>query len=267
MTVFETQLNADMAEAYRRAGFWRDDTFHDILTRRAAEHPDREVLYDRRARITYKELANRVDAVAAVLQAHGIGRHDVVTIQLPNWIEFACAFFCHRTSRRHRHPGKHRFPRARTQLHPEIFAKRRLYLSAEFPRLRSYGDDRKSASRFAVVARGSVHRSGGSRRYRVALRCSAGQHFGCRTGAGGDGGQRGLSDGLHVRHDRQPQGGIPQPQHDIVGMPDPERRSRYSCRRCLPPLPAARSQLGISGVAADRHRRSPGGTVGQIFRR
>ena len=48
---------------------------------------------DGRRRVSYRELRDRVDAVAAELQAHGIGRHDVVTIQLPNWIEFACAFF------------------------------------------------------------------------------------------------------------------------------------------------------------------------------
>src|SRR5262249_57161157 len=33
------------------------------------------------------------DVCSSDLKAHGIGRGDVVTIQLPNWIEFAFVFF------------------------------------------------------------------------------------------------------------------------------------------------------------------------------
>jgi non-ribosomal peptide synthetase component E (peptide arylation enzyme) len=68
-------------------------TFHDILARRAAAHPGREVLVDHRHRVTYDELAARVDRTAAGLQALGLGPGDVITIQLPNWIEFAYVFF------------------------------------------------------------------------------------------------------------------------------------------------------------------------------
>ena len=93
MTTFSGRLTADMVEAYSKSGYWHADTFHDVLARHTDQHPDHEVLYDGRFRVTYRELADRVDAVAAMLQAHGIGRHDIVTIQLPNWIEFACAFF------------------------------------------------------------------------------------------------------------------------------------------------------------------------------
>src|SRR3989454_12379540 len=68
-------------------------TFHDILARRAAAHPDREALVDHRHRATYGELAARVDRTAAALQSLGLGPGDVVTIQLPNWVEFAYVFF------------------------------------------------------------------------------------------------------------------------------------------------------------------------------
>ncbi len=93
MAALETRLTREMVRTYRDAGFWRGETFHDILVRRAGQHPEREALYDGRRRVTYRQLADRVDAVAAVLQAHGIGRRDVVTIQLPNRIDFACVFF------------------------------------------------------------------------------------------------------------------------------------------------------------------------------
>src|SRR6266571_2397160 len=90
---FNTRLTDEMVRRYRRSGHWGDETFSAILTRRAAAHPEREALVDRRRRVTYAELAARVDRVAAKLGALGIGLGDVVTIQLPNWVEFAYVFF------------------------------------------------------------------------------------------------------------------------------------------------------------------------------
>jgi non-ribosomal peptide synthetase component E (peptide arylation enzyme) len=51
------------------------------------------VLVDRLHRVTYQELKARVDRVAAKLGALGVGPGDVVTIQLPNRVEFAYVFF------------------------------------------------------------------------------------------------------------------------------------------------------------------------------
>src|SRR5213593_3876751 len=68
-------------------------TFHDIVARRAAAHPEREAIVDHRHRVTYSELLSRVERTAAALQSLGIGPGDVVTIQLPNWVEFAYVFF------------------------------------------------------------------------------------------------------------------------------------------------------------------------------
>ena len=90
---FGTRLTSDMVRRYRRAGSWGDETFYAILERRAAAHPNREALVDRRHRVTYAELKMRVDRVAAKLGALGVGAGDVVTIQLPNQVEFAYVFF------------------------------------------------------------------------------------------------------------------------------------------------------------------------------
>ena len=90
---FSTRLTGEMARRYRRAGSWGNETFYAILERRAAAHPDREALVDRRHRVTYAELKARVDRVAAKLGALGVGVGDVVTIQLPNQVEFAYVFF------------------------------------------------------------------------------------------------------------------------------------------------------------------------------
>jgi non-ribosomal peptide synthetase component E (peptide arylation enzyme) len=90
---FSTRRTDEMARRYRASGHWGDETFYAILARRAAEHPEREALVDRHRRVTYAELLARVDRVAATLGALGVRPGDVVTIQLPNRVEFAYVFF------------------------------------------------------------------------------------------------------------------------------------------------------------------------------
>jgi non-ribosomal peptide synthetase component E (peptide arylation enzyme) len=93
MAVFQTRLNRELIARYTRAGHWGTETFYQILSARAAAQPDREALSDGRHRVTYGQLKARVDRVAAKFAALGIGPGDVVTIQLPNWTEFAYVFF------------------------------------------------------------------------------------------------------------------------------------------------------------------------------
>jgi non-ribosomal peptide synthetase component E (peptide arylation enzyme) len=88
-----TRLTPALVERYTRSGHWGRQTFYDILARRAHEHPDREAIVDHRQRVTYREVVEHVDRTAAGLRQLGIGAGDVVTIQLPNWVEFAYVFF------------------------------------------------------------------------------------------------------------------------------------------------------------------------------
>jgi non-ribosomal peptide synthetase component E (peptide arylation enzyme) len=93
MPVFDTRLTPELIERYSRSGHWRTGTFYQLLAQRAEAHPDREAIIDARQRISYGQLRAGVDRVAAAFQHLGIGPGDVVSIQLPNWIEFACVFF------------------------------------------------------------------------------------------------------------------------------------------------------------------------------
>ena len=90
---FETRLTPDMAARWRSAGLWGEETFATVLARRVREAPAREALTDGTHRLSYRELADGIERMAARLRALGIGRGDVVTIQLPNWVEFAFVFF------------------------------------------------------------------------------------------------------------------------------------------------------------------------------
>jgi non-ribosomal peptide synthetase component E (peptide arylation enzyme) len=93
MPSFETRLTPALVERYTRSGHWGTETFYAILARRAAAHPDRVAIVDHRGPVSYGELLRRVDHVAAGLHDLGIGPGDVVTIQLPNCVEFAYVFF------------------------------------------------------------------------------------------------------------------------------------------------------------------------------
>jgi non-ribosomal peptide synthetase component E (peptide arylation enzyme) len=90
---FATRLTDDLIARYQQSGHWGSETFYAILSARAAAHPARIAIVDRGRRVTYAELKARVDRVAAGFAALGIGSGDVVTIQLPNWVEFAYVFF------------------------------------------------------------------------------------------------------------------------------------------------------------------------------
>jgi non-ribosomal peptide synthetase component E (peptide arylation enzyme) len=90
---FETRLTGALDAHYRTSGHWGSETFYSILAARAAAHPDRVAIVDRGRRVTYAELKTRADRVSAGFAALGIGARDVVTIQLPNWAEFAYVFF------------------------------------------------------------------------------------------------------------------------------------------------------------------------------
>lgn len=77
----------EMADLYRRAGYWRGETFGELLRERAARHPDRIALVGDDRRLSYGELDRRADRLAAGLVRLGIRPRDRVVVQLPNAVE------------------------------------------------------------------------------------------------------------------------------------------------------------------------------------
>lgn len=80
------------ASRYLAEGFWADDTLAGWLASCATASPRRAALRQAQAEIDYQELAARVERFAAGLHTLGLGCGDVVSVQLPNSVEFLIAY-------------------------------------------------------------------------------------------------------------------------------------------------------------------------------
>lgn len=79
---------ADLAERYRREGYWRGDTLAGAIDELAAGHPERPALTDATGTCTYAMLAERVAGLARGFAMLGLSAGDVAVVQLPNRISF-----------------------------------------------------------------------------------------------------------------------------------------------------------------------------------
>lgn len=83
-------------------GWWGDVTLDDLFLKHVKAHPDTEALVDpvnapdivggTAERLTWRQTADAVDRLAAVLTAHGISKDDVVVVQLPNIAELTISY-------------------------------------------------------------------------------------------------------------------------------------------------------------------------------
>ncbi len=85
---FETRLNDELIAKYTDGGFWVNRVITDYLDEWAERTPDKVAFIDSRRQITYAELRAEVDRCALGLLELGIEPGDVVSFQLPNWIEW-----------------------------------------------------------------------------------------------------------------------------------------------------------------------------------
>lgn len=95
---FDPVLLPPRRDKYVAAGLWQDRTINDELDACVAEVPDKLALTafqvetgDTR-RFTYRELARMADRIAVGLSRLGVGRNDVVAMQLPNWWQFSLTY-------------------------------------------------------------------------------------------------------------------------------------------------------------------------------
>ena len=80
------------AARYYADGLWRKETLYALACRHAAERPDDFALRDARRRLTWRELCQAADAVAADLHRAGLKRGERVSVWLPNRVEQVVVF-------------------------------------------------------------------------------------------------------------------------------------------------------------------------------
>ena len=85
---FDTLLTDELVEQYTAAGYWRGEVITDHLDRWAAETPDKVAFVDVRGQVTFAELKQLSDRCALGLLELGVRPGDVVSFQIPNWIEW-----------------------------------------------------------------------------------------------------------------------------------------------------------------------------------
>jgi acyl-CoA synthetase (AMP-forming)/AMP-acid ligase II len=87
MNAMLTLLNRELIAKYYAAGFWRDDTIYTLVRRHAERAPDSFAVRDRIRRVSYRELCQSADALAADLASRGLRAGERVAVWLPSRIE------------------------------------------------------------------------------------------------------------------------------------------------------------------------------------
>lgn len=83
----------DMAARYRAKGYWRGETFSQLLRSRAEAQGDAVAVVGLDKRWTYGELLEKAETAAAGFLALGLKPGDRVVVQLPNLPEFLSVIF------------------------------------------------------------------------------------------------------------------------------------------------------------------------------
>lgn len=88
-----TPWPAEVAERYRALGHWRGENLADLPREWSRRFGQRTALVHSSQRMTYAELDQRADRMAAGFRRHSIAAGDRVVVQLPNIPEFVIVCF------------------------------------------------------------------------------------------------------------------------------------------------------------------------------
>ena len=93
----------NLIDEYTAQGWWGDSTLDDLFRQAVADQPDRVALVDpanrdalaggEPRRLTFAQLDESVDALAAAFYASGVRADDIVVVQLPNIVELPMTYF------------------------------------------------------------------------------------------------------------------------------------------------------------------------------
>jgi acyl-CoA synthetase len=91
MNTILTRLSAELIQKYESEGFWRGDTIYSLVRWNADHKPDSFAVRDRLRRLTYRQLLEAADTLAADLAAHGVRPGQRVGVWLQSRIESVVA--------------------------------------------------------------------------------------------------------------------------------------------------------------------------------
>ena len=91
MAIAFTRWPAELAARYREKGYWLDRPMSDILGQQ--RHNDAVAVIDGERQLSYRQLAQQAENLAAALQRRGFGPGDTALVQLGNVAEFYTTLF------------------------------------------------------------------------------------------------------------------------------------------------------------------------------
>ena len=86
---FRVRWSDEVAARYRSAGYWRDTTLVDVARSAVRAEPERVLLIECSTRLTRAAAWEQACRLASFLLSRGLGPGDVISFQLPNWVEAA----------------------------------------------------------------------------------------------------------------------------------------------------------------------------------
>lgn len=84
---FQVRWSDEVAARYRAEGYWRPTTLVDAARAAVAEDPDRVLLIEGERRLTRGQAWAQALRLAGFFLSHGLKPGDVISFQLPNWLE------------------------------------------------------------------------------------------------------------------------------------------------------------------------------------
>jgi acyl-CoA synthetase len=91
MPTIPTRLTPELIERHTASGHWRSDTIYALAKGHAERRPDSFAARDGVRRITYRQLVEAADALAADLARRGVEPGQCVAVWLPSRIESVAA--------------------------------------------------------------------------------------------------------------------------------------------------------------------------------
>ena len=82
-----TRLTQEEIRQHTASGAWRNVTLADCASVQAKQSPQRVAVVEGDRILTFGELLEQARILAAALRARGLGPGDVISFQLPNWVE------------------------------------------------------------------------------------------------------------------------------------------------------------------------------------